>query len=373
MKIGIITFHDSLNCGSMLQAYALQNTIFEKVGTNCEIIDYSSPEQQRIYGALKKPRCLKDILRNAFNILFLRQINKHIKDYREFSYQYLIKTKRKYDRLKDIQQNEELFDVLIAGSDQVWNVNAADCDSTYFLPGIKCDKKIAYAVSLGATDISCHKNADTYSTYINDFDAISVREKNAQRWVGKLYKRGEVDLTLDPTLLLNASQYSAIEGENIIKGEYIFWYTMVYKADVKKIVLNISKKLHIPVYVIDPKEWSRRGLFLNGIKLAPNGGPAAFLALVKNASLVLTSSFHGSIFSYLYEKDFWYINIHDGQAKDDRAQCLLEQLGLEERYVKMTEFASLDIMRKIDYTKKKDISELRRYSIEFLYNSIDRL
>lgn len=80
-KIGIITFHASNNCGSMLQAYALQKVIQNRYKAVCEIIDFSNSEQKRMYSVLYKPKRMKDIFRNMLNLLFYRQIQRHNNDY----------------------------------------------------------------------------------------------------------------------------------------------------------------------------------------------------------------------------------------------------------------------------------------------------
>ena len=364
-KIGIITFHASNNCGSMLQAYALQKVIQNRYKAVCEIIDFSNSEQKRMYSVLYKPKRMKDIFRNMLNLLFYRQIQRHNNDYARFKDNNLCLSKKQYSTLQELEREDFPYDTYIAGSDQVWNINAQDFDDAYFLPFVKKGKKIAYAVSLGATNPSYSKEREKYSKYVGDFTGISVREKNAQKWIRELANK-DVNICVDPTLLLSTDEWETITGEREIKGRYIFWYTMIYKKEISDIVQQVSKKYGMPVYVMDAKEWSRRALYLKGIKLAHNGGPSSYLSLVKNAEIVLTSSFHGTVFCNVFKKNFWYINIHDKDTNDDRASFLLSQLGLSDRYIRKSEVLKMDLMTLPVYPEKSPINSTVKESLEFL-------
>ena len=176
----------------------------------------------------------------------------------------------------------------------------------------------------------------------------------------------DVNICVDPTLLLSTDEWETITGEREIKGRYIFWYTMIYKKEISDIVQQVSKKYGMPVYVMDAKEWSRRALYLKGIKLAHNGGPSSYLSLVKNAEIVLTSSFHGTVFCNVFKKNFWYINIHDKDTNDDRASFLLSQLGLSDRYIRKSEVLKMDLMTLPVYPEKSPINSTVKESLEFL-------
>lgn len=366
-KIGIITFHSSYNCGSMLQAYALQKIIENRYGAECEIIDFSNIEQKRMYSILYKPRQVKDVFRNLLNMLFYGKIKSHNTAYREFLNNNLVLSKEHFETVNDLIKANLNYDIYITGSDQVWNINAQDFDDAYFLPFVYQGKKLAYAVSLGATNPNSRRDAEKnkYKKYIESFDAISVREGNAQKWIQELSGRS-VDICVDPTLLIDAPEWNKIIGKQEVKGKYIFWYTMIYHKDISKIIAQIGKKYNMPVYVLDAKEWSRRGLYLQGIRLAKNGGPSSFLSLVKNAEIVITSSFHGSVFCNVFQKNFWYINIHDKDSDDDRASFLLNQLGMKNRYVKKQDIMEIDLMEKPMLPDNPLIKEAIKNSYSFL-------
>lgn len=364
-KIGIITFHASYNCGSMLQAYALQKIIQRRYGALCEIINFSNPEQQRMYSVLFKPRTVKEVLRNILNFLFYFKIKRSYRDYKKFSDTNLQLSGKKINSLKELEEAALQYDVYITGSDQVWNINAQDFDDAYFLPFVKSGTKVAYAVSLGAADPNRSADKNKYAEYLNKFDGISVRERNAEKWLRKLTDK-DIKICLDPTLLFPVNEWDEITGEREAEGKYIFWYTMIYKKEICKIVTEAGKKYGMPVYVIDAKEWSRRALYLHGIKLARNGGPASFLSLVKNAEIVFTSSFHGAIFCNVFKKNFWYINIHSRDTGDDRASYLLSQLGMSERYVSVKELQEKNLLLQPSYPDKSVFRLASEMSLAFL-------
>ena len=369
-NIGIMTFHASHNCGSMLQAFALQRFLKTRLNESSEIINYSNENQQRIYSVLYRPKSIKQVLRNLLNLFFFKRLKKHFTDYNEFLAKNCILTKQSYSKISQLKEVSNSFSHVITGSDQVWNINAADCDYAYYLSEFSNCKKIAYAVSLGATNISEHPKKNELKKLINEFSHISVREQNAQKWVQNLYNQGDVNICADPTLLLDSEEWENLVGTREVQGKYIFWYAMTYKKEMQNIVLNISKQTGLPVYVIDAKEWSRRGLFLRGIKVAKNGGPSSFLSLIKNAELVLTSSFHGSIFSSIFRKNFWYLNLRDHVTQDDRSSFLLKQLGLENRFLMKSEILKQDLTKPIDYCGKFNINDLLAKSRNFLSEAL---
>jgi exopolysaccharide biosynthesis predicted pyruvyltransferase EpsI len=145
------------------------------------------------------------------------------------------------------------------------------------------------------------------------------------------------------------------------------WYTKDINLEIQK----ISKKYNMSVYVIDAKEWVRRGLWKYGFNLTKSGGPKVFLSMVKNASLVFTSSFHGTIFSAIFQKNFWYIKNKSANVNDDRACFILEQLGLKKRYIRIDNICKVNLWEQIDFlTVEENINKLKTKSIEFLKESL---
>ena len=332
----------------MLQAYALQEYISREFGCEVEIINFSNKAQQRVYSLLYLPFGLKDIARNILNLMFYLQLKRQYNDFNAFSREHFSLSAENFSTLPELENAKLPYDILITGSDQIWNINAQDCDCAYFLPFMTNVPKFAYAVSLGGTNIANSPNKEKYARYINQLTAVSVREKNAKTWVESISSKN-VDICVDPTLLVDSSFWDNMAGEREFKEKYIFWYTNVYRKDMRDIILAIGKKYNLPVYVINAKEWSRRALFLHGIKCAKNGGPKSFLSMIKNAEMVFTSSFHGSIFCNVFKKNFWHINVHNKTVDDDRAFFLLDQLGLSNRYINLNQILNYDLSKPPEY------------------------
>lgn len=129
----------------------------------------------------------------------------------------------------------------------------------------------------------------------------------------------------------------------------------------------------MPVYFLEPKEWALRLCWRNNIKLVHNYGPESFMNLMANATLVFTTSFHGTAFSTIFRKNFWYIDSgHSDLTKDDRAVSFLQQLGLLGRYQKIEYLLSTDVSAMPDYaTVEKKLNTLRERSFAYLESVIN--
>lgn len=373
-RIGIITFHASHNCGSILQAYALQTTIKNQLGLDSEIIDFSNQGQRNYYAVYVPNDSIKHIAKNMLTLFIAGRVRQEHIEYEKYIKENLILTEQKYFSASELTSLTGRYDCLICGSDQVWNVTCVDADDAYFLSFASKIKKIAYATSLGAKNINKYaSDKSKYYNYLKDFSAISVREKNGQTWIQELMgnQGPEINVTLDPTLLLDSEQWNTKVPGRIIPGKYIFYYAFNYTNEVNQSVKFISNKYNMPVYMFDVKSWGVKGNFRYGFKLADQYGPAAFLSLIKNAEMVLTTSFHGTVFSTIFEKNFWYLNSSMHSKDDDRACYLLAQLGLENRLIDISDVKNITLTISPDYTEShKLISALKKHSIDYLKNSI---
>ena len=323
--IGIITFHASHNCGSILQAYALQKVLQTKLQYESEIIDFSNEGQRNYYSVFVKNDSIKHFVKNVVTTFFYGKAKEENRVYEEYIHNTLKLSQESYRETNELEGIEKRYSALICGSDQVWNVTCTDADDAYFLSFAKNTKKIAYATSLGAKNINRYtKSPDLYKKYILDFDAVSVREGNGQKWIESLVdQKIDVSICLDPTLLLSREEWEKKTPARIIREDYIFYYAFNYTPEVNQVVKEISQKFNMPVYMFDVKSWGVKGNFRYGFRIADAYGPEAFLSLIKNAKMVLTTSFHGTVFSTVYQKNFWYLNSSMHSKDDDRASYLL--------------------------------------------------
>ena len=375
-KVGLITFHRSHNCGSILQAHALQKVLKDKYQIDNELIDFSNAGQQRYYATLVSIQKPKDILKNIVFGLFFVPIDRHRREYDAYIKKIFKLSDKFYQTDEELEGVEDHYSAVVCGSDQIWNTMCSDADDAYYLSFVHHTPKIAYAASMGANNI-LGKGADVeqhYRELVNDFDAVSVRETNAKKWLEQLTGR-EIPITADPTLLLERSDWEKLCRERLHKGKYIFYYSFGYDPYYTEIVKRVSKETGMPVIVLDAKNWVKQKLFTKGIKLSKHSGPDVFLTLIRDADIVITSSLHGTIFSTIFQKCFWYLKPKNYKKlsanADDRAVSLLTQLGLMERYVTEEELFEKGIFTMPDYTQKNaQVEVLRQESFAFIEENI---
>lgn len=367
-KIGIITFHNSYNCGSMLESYAIEESI-KKLGKEVEIINFSNEGQRNLYGVFYKNNCLKNIIKNLLLIPAKKKIEKNNNLYEKFKKEYFNLSKE-YSNMKEL--NDDEYSVVVAGSDQIWNITIEDSDDAYFLPWVKNARKVAYAPSFGAKNIVKHTTEiEKYREMINDFDALSIREFNGQKWIKELCDK-EVKVLLDPTLLLKKEDYEKIEDKNHnYNQKYIFFYSPSFNRNVCKYVKKIAEKYNLKVITWSTKSYYIKMIKSFGFDLVEEENPSIYLSLIKNAELVITTSYHGTIFSTIYKKKFIVAKNGGMFGDDDRVKTLLKQLNMEKRLLTPDFEPEYNYLEEVDYNDyDKKINKLKKESIEYLKENI---
>lgn len=333
-SVGIITFHASHNYGSMLQAYALQRVITD-IGLNCEIINLRTVRQKAYYSVggfhrgTSKGKIKRRILLTPF---YYSLINKYIK-FENFLRNDLILTSKEYTSLTELDNESFKYDYYISGSDQIWNTTCLDFDWAYYLPFVKKGKRIAYAPSMGpaAGDSVKSEYYDIITHYLNEYDALSVREDGAAGFIKRQFGL-EASVNLDPTLLLESEKWEEIiSKEPLVRGDYIFVYTPFFNAEVFALADKISQKYKMKIVIsqiYNDYIWeSYKFSFLkSNVVVKTNVGPKEFLNLCKHARITCGGSFHLVVFSILLHTPFVVL---DG-LKDNRTLNLLEKLGLKQ-------------------------------------------
>ena len=278
-RIGILTFHEADNQGAVLQAYALQ-TFLTMSGKKAEIINYSCAEVMRTKHAKKSDGMLKYILMSAYYRMKGLKFDSFRKKRLALS--------ESYDS-GNIADACSKYNAIIAGSDQIWNLECSGNDYAYFLDFADDSvKKYSYAASMGSITYSDDEKKHI-GNLLERMESISVREESS---VKKLDFCGRNILVHpDPVLLLESEQWEPIMSKRLEKRKYIFVYLI--QDDVN--VMNTAKK-----YALD-----NNCKIINNKKSAEfiiNGSPADFLSWIYYADAVFTNSFHGTAFSILFEK-----------------------------------------------------------------------
>ena len=306
IKVGILTFHIAHNYGAMLQAYALP-TVVRKMGFECEVIDYRFPyidswsRIERWNDLIAKYGLFWGSMRYVNRMLhgYYSPNNMHIK-FDAFEREMIPHSQRIYRSKAEL--NHMPYDAVLFGSDQIWNSALTNGIAEEYIGGFAClpgTRKIAYAASCGTSDFQEESRA-VYDAYLKGFHAISVREESFQK---TLLSRGyDAKCVLDPTLLLTAQDWKKIIPER--KPDSLNRYLLLYVFDEDKRVYDLArtyaKEHHLQIITIAYHKKDE----MNGMTVRTDCGPLEFLSLFCNAAHVVTTSFHGTVFSILFHKDF---------------------------------------------------------------------
>ena len=368
-KIGILTFSFSTNPGSVLQAYALQETISKLGNYDPHIINYQKTSAGKpVFG--KTVFCEpiykwtpKKILRwTALVLGYPLRIRKYTKFFNNYYKGY---PTARCER-NELSKLVSIYDKFVVGSDQVWNIESYNVDNTYFLDFVDDNsKKIAYAASFGSFDFS-NSTKETISPLISNFSSISVREIYGVQAVKELASK-EATLVLDPSLLMDKTQYSSLAVSPKIKEKYIFLYLRSDAPQLEKYANALAKHYGCTVIKV-LRHWK----YNKSNKPEAALSPFEWLGYIKNADFVVTNSFHGICFSLIFEKQFFVDLLETGSVNTNpRIQSILELFELNNRNIStIDDFNSL---KDIDYIKLNQvIDEKRKSSISYLKNALER-
>lgn len=368
MKTGLITFHNSYNCGSMLQTYALFN-VLNRMGHDVEVIDFSNEGQRNVYSVFYRNNTLKNVIKNLLISLCHKKIARDFTRYEDFKKKHFSLSNRCYTDAS--QLSDDTYDIVVTGSDQVWNITIEDGDDAYFLPWVKTARKIAYAPSFGARNIMEYaKDPQRYANYLKSFHSISIRENNGKTWI-KALANIDVPVIIDPTLLLSKCDYDKIASTELsLPKKYIFYYSPGYSSDINQLVKNISKKYKLPVIAFNAKHFYINRMFLTGMTVPKIEDPSTYLQLIKNATMIITTSFHGTIFSSIYNKCFWVVKNGNMFKTDDRVSTLVQGLDLMDRVIPIEFNDNFNYLADKDYTNYYQLlSTEQKKALNFLEES----
>lgn len=328
-RVGVLTIHWSRNYGAFLQVYATQK-IIEKSGNICEIIDYQSEKQKSAYNIFRLELTLSALFGNIRNIWYLRRVLERRRVFQKEITRKLALSSLSFRNQQELEVAVMEYDLLLAGSDQIWNVRLDAFDPVYFLPFTTAARKVSYASSLGD---SCYQWSQPEKDYlknnISGLDTIAVREESGARLIRELTGRMP-EVVLDPTLLLTSVEWNELNeiGENRY-GDYILFYSVLSDEKAVDYVKRLSRQLGLKVICPHPK--NRYEVSAPFIRMS-EVGPGEFINLIHHARIVCTTSFHATVFSILYRKPFYSITYGDG----GRISGLLSFLRLTEQILDTT-------------------------------------
>lgn len=300
MKVGILTFHDAHNYGAVLQAYALKKYI-KTLGYDVKIINYHHKTIPNGF-----PREGYEVRWDKFN-----KFIKELIDYEQ----------NVYKSEEDLEKLD--IDFWICGSDQIWNTEITrGFNRGFFLDFDTNGKKISYAVSMGITELP-KEQEEKFKNSINKLDYISVREKTLKDYAEKFTSKS-ITKTLDPTLLLNESDYNNLILDNKY-GKYVLIYALEPDERLIKIAKMIANEKNVKIIELNDKKQEK--YFCDQVS---DAGPHEFLTLIKNAKAIITNSFHGTIFSIIFKKEFYTITRGN---RNSRMENILEIIDMKDRLI----------------------------------------
>jgi len=370
-KVGIITFHCADNFGAVLQAYSLQENVRQLGNFEVEIINFRPNRIVSNYTLfLDVFETLKErSIRGTVKELILRILNskvnyKRIKNFSEFRKNYLRLSERTYNLSKDLYNDKPKYDYYIAGSDQVWNPKFfCRIGNAYFLEFAReHSKRISYAASI-AVEVN-NKYYKVFEENLKNFDYISVRENSAKNFIEQFTDK-KIYVTVDPTLLNTKEQWDRVATFNFMKdiqGKYILVYDLVKDSNIVNLANAVASRYGGKII-----SYSNKRGFYNWHSSFSSCSPTDFVGLYKNADFIITSSFHGTVFSLIYNKPFFTV---PHPTRGSRMTELLEDVDLIERVFNNNDNLQ-NINKEINYYKvNKRLAELREKSLSYLKDAL---
>lgn len=377
-KIGIITIVKVNNYGAELQALALQKKLC-LMGYDAEIIDYLFYKNKKH----KKEKCstpfypypLKDkikewllpIYESIKSIPYTKANEKRTQGFISFHKKNTRFSEKCFRSYSELYQNPPIYDIYCIGSDQVWNPRCYTNLSPYFASfAPKGKKKISYASSFGITKLP-ESAKNQYRKLLRDLNSISVREDAGIEIVKSVSGKNAIKV-VDPTLLLTKEEWQTIaKYDKVPKDKYILLYVLKDSEYIKQIAFKLRKNTGLKIVRIC-KGAFKQDKSSDKITDIIDAAPDDFLGLIEKAEIVLTNSFHGTVFSLLFERDFYTI-LKRNVENNSRQISLLNTLNIDRIRYEDTEFIS---GTTINYDKCNiAINALKESAEQYLTNAIE--
>ena len=369
MKIGVLTYPLNNNYGCYLQSYALIHFLQEK-GYDVEYIyrRHDKPSR-RFYIKYAIKSIVKGLLFNKWQNPWYNYewdyMLKNGKNMIPFFEKYIVPHTKAFYTTKELKKQCKKYDVVIVGSDQVWRADILSNIEDYFLPFIDGNRvrKIAYAASFGKdnpgyTDFQIKKCGEA----LKAFTAVSVREKIGEEIIGRYgWECMNYQVVLDPTMILPVSSYLSLINEPRQENR-LFGYILDQSEKKKKVLDYIACKYNMKAIN-----------FLEDVKTKGQDYPSVemWLESIYSSKIVLTDSFHGAVFSIIFNKPFIImVNENRGAARFD---TLLETFNLKHRILSDVESVDKLLFSPIDWESVNETLRIKKEkSVNFLLKYLDQ-
>lgn len=366
MKIGILTFHRALNYGAFLQCFALKKTV-ESFGHDVEIIDYWPDAHAQVYAGFNKTIFKHCNIIGKLNMLidWIFSYKKRLSRRKSFEKLWAeqlgltnIQTLLTHNELRNVKK-----DIVLYGSDQIWwkstIIGYEGFDDAYWgqhIPDMV--RKVSYGASMGIINLNEDDKKDIRK-WLSSFSAVSVRESDLKLTLDS-FCNIPITTVLDPTLLLSKEEWSKYCITPKIDVPYILLFNLMSSSAAIDMATSLSRKYGYKVVELTASVNYKK----HGNNAVQTASPFEFIGWIKKAAFVVTSSFHGTAFSIIFERPFVSMGMKNNSG---RVASLLKSLCIEDRLVSGINMSE----DEIDYTNVKDLlSHEREKSLTFLNHSI---
>lgn len=357
-KVGIVTFHNAHNYGAVLQAYGLYRKL-ELLGFKSEFIQDTNDTVGKKYSLY--PDYTNRSLLSYIKSWFLLLVDYKRKSKRSIAFNNFIAS---YLPIYDLNQGRKNYSHVVLGSDQIWNFNITNgLQSIYFGEdkNINTECVFSYAASMGNGMVSSNFTSE-FQTKLAKLSSVGVRERSLSNEINTNFNLDSV-VTLDPTLLLDNEEWDKLlPTDSGSEAPYLLVYEVEKNPNTASVIEFVKNKLGLEVKVISSKIKSG-----DDPKNIATASPQEFLSLFKNANFVVTTSFHGTVFSIINEIPFFTIKFNS--KVDLRSSGLLSSVELTQRHINtVQDINELDI----DFTEaKNNLALLRASSENYLLQSLN--
>lgn len=350
-KVGICTLHDAApNFGATLQAFAMQE-VLKSLGYEPEFLKFKNGNQNENI-------TINKILNNSVS---LRKDEKKYKgiDTQNISINRKLKKSNVFLKVSDrvYDSEKDNYESIVIGSDELWNINNPSFEHRreYYGYDLGSSNIFAYAPSCNTTTVEEFKEFHNNDIDFKNLAALSARDLNTMELLEEVTGK-KASLVLDPTMLIdNIVKYAKVPKEK----DYILIYDYRVTGKRKKQIQKLAKEKNLPIYSI--------GFYCSFADRNIDADIFEFIGYVKNATYVVTATFHGTIFSILNQKQFVSYACLGYKIED-----LLNRLDLVERDASNIEDLGTIIDKKIDYDKvNSKIADERRKSMEYLKSALE--
>lgn len=327
MKVGILTYHRSVNYGAYLQAYCLQKLLSERTGYDVEIIDYDSKSAADYYKGQFFHRGVRGMIYNIRRHLMFTDFRRNL----PLSKDSLVTDD--IDAFNEFIENR--YDLIVVGSDEVWNVSGfRPFPNAYWLPKTKGVRKVTYAIS-GRNRI-CDLTDDTkdkIQKYIDEFEFITVRDGISKKLIDGFLPEGkESSVVCDPTMAYDFS-FDREVGRRLIREKF-------HVDPGKKVIAIMDSTGDIIRNLNEDNDVQFISLYsyYPGLKNNPNIKPEEWVQIIAASDGLITAFYHGMCIALSSNTPFLFCEERDIESNEfSKGYDLLHRYEMEDHYIRCSD------------------------------------